>query len=439
MRKPALLINAALMGAIALSGCGGGSIAPPATNSSTGALSETRDRGTSPSDSSSQQADHCSASVHSSSPKASLEREDISGTAKIDCRNSGHVYAQTNAASGNAIVNYGRNAEGQLTYIDTVSTGGNGVGTASVLNGQTSADPLSSQHSIILNADHTKLFAVNAGSGTVSVFTIPNSGDPHLVGTYAAGGVKPTSLTVNGSILYVGHAVANASNNQLFGFTINSDGSLTAIPSAAYAPSAATPIAALSFSPNGHWLAATEPTTGKIDIYPVNSDGTLGTPVVNSSAGAGPFGVLFTDNTHIVVAEAAAEALSSYALSGAGRLSAVSSSVTDQQVATCWISITPNGRLVFASNPGSSDVSSYAIGSEAKLNLLRAVEAENHIATPSTGPIDSAISDDGKFFYQQYSVIGVIGAYEIHHDGRLLSVNGDGTQLPAGTQGIAAF
>jgi len=36
-------------------------------------------------------------------------------------------------------------------------------------------------------------------------------------------------------------------------------------------------------------------------------------------------------------------------------------------------------------------------------------------------------------------VIGVIGAYEIHHDGSLLSVHGDGTQLPAGTQGIAAF
>ena len=359
---------------------------------------------------------------------------------------AGQVYAQTNAVGGNAVVHYGRRSNGQLVYIDTVGTGGVGVGAASVLNGAASANPLSSQGSLAISPDHTKLFAVNAGSNSVSAFTLSGSGEPQLVGTYPTGGMKPNSLAVHGSVLYVGHAVANTANKQLFGFTINANGSLAAIPSAQYGTTGSTPIFALAFNSIGTLLAATESATGKIDVYPVNSDGTLGTEVVNTSAQAGPTGVLFGDATHLFVAEthggaANAGSVSSYSVAPNGSLSPVTTNVGDQQTASCWIALAPSGQFLIASNTPASDISVFSVSGGANVTLAQPVEGSQYIATPTTGPIESLVSADSQYFYQQYGSTGIIAAFQIQGDGSLVSVaNGNGGNLPlTGSQGLTGY
>src|ERR1700739_3755757 len=76
----------------------------------------------------------------------------------------GAVFAMTNAASNNQINAYIRGEDGSLQFSAAFPTGGNGSGGT--------VDPLTSQGSLTLSADHNLLFAVNAGSGTLSTFAV---------------------------------------------------------------------------------------------------------------------------------------------------------------------------------------------------------------------------------------------------------------------------
>ena len=78
--------------------------------------------------------------------------------------NPGAVFVMTNSANGNQIESYARHADGSLQWIASFATGGNGSGGT--------IDPLHSQGSLILSQDHRHLFAVNAGSGTISSFRV---------------------------------------------------------------------------------------------------------------------------------------------------------------------------------------------------------------------------------------------------------------------------
>lgn len=68
----------------------------------------------------------------------------------------------TNSVDKNVVIAFKRAADGTLREGSQFATGGRGSG------GNT--DPLESQGSLTLSQDHSLLFAVNAGSGEVSVF-----------------------------------------------------------------------------------------------------------------------------------------------------------------------------------------------------------------------------------------------------------------------------
>jgi hypothetical protein len=68
----------------------------------------------------------------------------------------------TNAADRNEVISFRRAADGSLQEGHRFATGGRGSGGNN--------DPLESQGSLTLSQDHTLLFAVNAGSGEISVF-----------------------------------------------------------------------------------------------------------------------------------------------------------------------------------------------------------------------------------------------------------------------------
>jgi len=72
------------------------------------------------------------------------------------------VFAMTNSVEGNQIIAYSRADDGSLIERNHFATGGRGSG------GTT--DPLGSQGSLTLSQNHSLLFAVNAGTGDLSVF-----------------------------------------------------------------------------------------------------------------------------------------------------------------------------------------------------------------------------------------------------------------------------
>ena len=363
---------------------------------------------------------------------------------------AGHVYAQSNAAS-NTIVNYGRSADGKLTKLGEVSTGGNGSdGKLVVIKpGKAAVDPLFSNDSVLLTPDHQRLFVTNAGSGSVSAFSLDASGAPKLVGTYPSGAANPTSLSVSGELLYVSHGDASAQNVQITGFRIGADGSLTAIPAASYAPSKASVITQVKFSPDAKFVQTSELMNDIIALYPVAANGTLGAPVQNASvaAGKGVFGTAWLDSTHLLVSEAMSGSVSSYSVDASGKLTPISAAVPNNQKATCWLKITPDKKFVYASNTSSGNVSVYRIGADASLTLVNAVAASlpaggavDFMDNPSSGTVDLVISADGKYLYQQYSGLGVVAAYSIGSDGNLTPIaGGDATGLPIGTEGLAGY
>ena len=77
------------------------------------------------------------------------------------------VFVQTDNPAGNQIVAYHRNVNGTLVLAGTYPTDGLG----GVLNGS-AVDHLASQGSLTYDSLHDLLYAVNAGSNSVSVFSV---------------------------------------------------------------------------------------------------------------------------------------------------------------------------------------------------------------------------------------------------------------------------
>src|SRR5215813_8362476 len=104
----------------------------------------------------------------------------------------GHLYMQTNEVK-NTIVHYHRSANGTLTEVERVVTGGAGSGTYKPISNQESApNAFEGAASVILSPDHRFLFATNGGDNSVSSFSVDKDGRLTLLD------MKPTGNAVEG-------------------------------------------------------------------------------------------------------------------------------------------------------------------------------------------------------------------------------------------------
>ena len=101
----------------------------------------------------------------------------------------GLVFVQTNEPTGNRVVVYAPGSDGRLTEDGAYATGGNG--SAALPGSET--DHLASQGSLVYDAAHKLLIAVNAGSDSVTTFRV--QGDRLGLADVAAcgGGFPPAS------------------------------------------------------------------------------------------------------------------------------------------------------------------------------------------------------------------------------------------------------
>ncbi len=338
---------------------------------------------------------------------------------------SGNVYVPTNQSSGNSIMVFHRDAAGALTFVDSVASGGVGAGTG--------ADPLASQGAVVLSRDNRLLFAVNAGSNSISVFAV--SGDRlDLLDTVASGGTLPVSLTVRGDLLYVLNA-GGASN--ISGFTIESPtnrlvplaGSTQDLPGGA----GANP-AQVSFSPDDSVLIVTEKGTNSIDTFALEDNGVARPGLSFPSSGNTPFGFAFGHDNAVIVSDAGSGAVSSYTVDEEGNLDLVTPALSDTQAAPCWVVVPQNGRFAYTANAGSGTISSYTVGENGNLALLDVAAAS---VAHGSAPTDMALSNNSRFLYVRNGGNGTVSGFRLNADGSLTPVSTIGG-LPAGTQGIAA-
>ena len=349
-----------------------------------------------------------------------------------DSDNAGAVFVMTNAIDKNEVIAYRRAQDGTLQETGRFATGGRGSGGNN--------DPLESQGSLKLSQDHTLLFAVNAGSGSVSVFSVHGS-RLSLVEKVISGGSEPNAVAQNGNLVYVSNVGGSSS---VVGFRLD-HGKLTQIPnSTRFLSTNNSGAGGLAFSPDGKFLVVVERLTNDVDVFSVQGDSTLSPFVANPSAGPGAFSVSFAPNGAVLISETGpsgvpnGSAISSYEIATNGTLSPVSTSVPTLGAANCWNVVTPDGSFVYASNAGSSTIAGFAIANTGVLTAL----SGTIVGTNPEGStnLDIAVSSDGKFIYTLNSVAGAIGIFAVQKDGTLLNVgSASGVSPLSGFNGIAAF
>ena len=341
----------------------------------------------------------------------------------------GAVFTETNAVAGNAVVAFARAGDGSLTYAGTFATGGNGIGGTN--------DPLTSQYALVLDGEDAKLlFVVNAGSNSISTFRVDGAALT-LVGTTPSGGTLPVSLAVSRHVLYA----LNAGSNSIAGFDIGDGGQLTPNARASAALSAgASGGAAVRASRDGQVLVVTEKGSNTIDVFPVGSNGALGSPVSTASSGVAPFGFDFVTGDQIAISEAGSAATSLYDLTKTGSLTVESPSVsTNGQAAPCWLIATTNGRFAYTANAGSGTISGYAVGAQGALQLLVPSGISGSTGAGTT-PLDLDLSRGDQYLYVLESGVGRIGAFAVASNGSLTALAGIGGLAPqSGFQGLAAY
>lgn len=349
------------------------------------------------------------------------------------------LYTETNETA-NMVVHMVRNADGSITIKNRVASGGTGLNGVAVGSTALAPDSTGSQHSVIVSADKTLLFAVNAGDSTVSVFAIDqSSGDLTLKKSNKTLGSTPTSLAVNNGVLYV---LFQTGSNQVGAYTVQADGTLAQIGLYA-APGAMAPTQ-IVVSPDASYLvASTGPGSNAVLSYPMNKDGSLGTPVTNTTATAtlaNPFAGAFVNTALYLETDVTNKGIGSYSFSNTGLLKQISA-VTVGEGAPCWMSITPDGKTVFVGN-GAGTVSSLSIDINGKLTLINAKAASEPSAIAGVNPVaaDSFVSADGKFLYVAYLGDDKVVSYSIS-GGTLTKLNEQviGTATKQSLQGLAGF
>ena len=338
------------------------------------------------------------------------------------------VFVQTDNLAGNQIVAYERAGDGTLTQAGTYATEGLG----GELEGSV-VDHLASQGSLAYDSQNRLLYAVNAGSDTISVFAV--FGDRlALRQVLPSGGSFPVSIAVESGLVYVLNGLEGGT---LQGFRVIG-GRLQPIPGSSR-PLGLNPSATpqytntpgqVAFSPGGAQLLVTTKENGSdVDVFAVDPLGRLSkTPVVNSLAGTVPFAMTFDREGHLLVAEAAG-ALASFVLEENGTLAQLDSAPTGQK-ATCWI-VGARGRF-YTSNAGSDSLSGFRTSAHGQLLTLFSTTGT------SPGPVDAAATSSGRFIYLQTGGEGVVDEFAVEPGGALSEIGSVTVPGAVGGEGIVA-
>jgi 6-phosphogluconolactonase (cycloisomerase 2 family) len=338
------------------------------------------------------------------------------------------VFVQTDDPAGNHVVAYHRGEDGRLRLDKSYSTGGVG----GVLAGSV-VDHLASQGALSYDERNGLLYAVNAGSDTVSVFAV-HGDDLRLRQVIRSGGTFPVSVAVQGDRVYVLNAEDGGS---IQGYLVLA-GRLHAIPAwnrplgldPAATPQFTHTPGQVIFTPNGRQLiVTTKAATNAIDVFNLDPfAGPSATPVVTAKAGSVPFGATFDKAGHLAVTETGSNSLVTYRVNPSGTLTQLDAVPTGQK-ATCWVA--PAGKFLFTSNAGSATVSGFRSSRGGALTLLGATATD-------AGTVDASATPDGRYLYVQAGAAGIVNEFRVHDDGSLTPIGSVTVANAAGAEGIVA-
>jgi 6-phosphogluconolactonase (cycloisomerase 2 family) len=337
---------------------------------------------------------------------------------------SSHVYTESNAASGNAVIAFTAAADGTLTATGSYPTGGLGSGSG-----------LGSQGAIVRAGRY--LLAVDAGSNDVAVLRIGARG-LSVVSRTASGGVSPVSIDVRHGLVEVLNA-GGAAN--VTGFRLHRNGTLTAIRGGTQPLSiGAAGGAQVAIAPDSSQLIVTEKGSNTIDTFRLHESGRIDAAVSHASNGLTPFGFAFGRGGSLIVSEAfggapGASALSSYSVLDGG-FGLLTGSAPTHQTAACWVVTTRDGRYAYTTDAGADAISGYAVDEAGHLSLLDPSGVTASVGA-GTHPTDAVLASGDRFLYTLDAFSHQVSAFTVADSGALTPL-GDAGSLPASTVGLAS-
>jgi len=340
----------------------------------------------------------------------------------------GHLYVNDNTAGTNTIAAFDRHADGTLTPLpgSPFTVGGAGTGTG-----------IGSQGALQITSNGKYLLAVDAGSNQISVLRINDDGELNPVGggPVSSGGVKPVSIAVHGSLVYVANAGDGGSNYT--GFTLNPGGHLRPIAGSTVALPAGSSPGDVLFNSDGTRLIGAEVGPSVIDSFVIGANGLLtaapGSPF--AAQGPGPFGSEYrpTDPTQLFVSNAHGGpgngTISAFSDGSDGTLTSIGTSpFPDFQTAPCWVEISHDGQFLFTVNTASNSVSRYAIAGDGSLSLL----GSTSLGSANVGAEDARLGPNGGTLWVVDTGARAVSAFAVN-GGNLTQLPSSPTPLPAGS------
>jgi hypothetical protein len=311
---------------------------------------------------------------------------------------------------------------------------------------------------IVVNPQHTLLFAVNQGSDSIAVFNILKNGGLKAVdgSPFPSGGKAPGSLGLSGDTLLVVNrsrdGVRDLEKNapNYTSFKVAADGKLTQVPGSnvqaapataptaiqaapqggvAFGPSDGGPIRGFSIDASGKLTEAPgSPYTAPAAAYPPSYD-----PKAEFALGTG----VHPTKPFVYMPLPTAPALGVATYDQTGKLTFVNSVPTAGAFLPCWIAITKDGRWLYTTSAATNNVTVFDITDPAKPKQIQSIgfmdpgNAWNLALDPTdkflvvNSPRAAPVVPPGKGNYQHVLSVGP--------DGKLTDLQpgmGNATKLP---------
>jgi 6-phosphogluconolactonase (cycloisomerase 2 family) len=362
----------------------------------------------------------------------------------------GRVYTETNNPSNNQVLVFDRLSNGGLREVQAVDTGGAG-GVQFQPGCAPTCPQLDTQGEVALTPDGHLLFAVNAGSNSITSFRATHKG-LKPVSVVSSQGPFPNSLTLHRNLLYVLDSGSSAGPPNIAGFRFSRNGKLKPIARSVQ-PLVGGAIPGLprqvGFDNSGKVLMVTllatmggpppaGGTSNTIDTFRVSKNGVAGPGTARNSTSPFPFGFAFDSRNQAIVSQVKQLTgppgdTASYKVSHSGAISPIDTKSTNGN-APCWVAITTNGHYAYVVNtgggaPGGATVAEYKLARSGKLTPL----GNTPPSSSEFALTDDALSHDNKFLYVlsplesgSSSMPGPnshIDVFAVHHNGSLTLVS----------------
>jgi hypothetical protein len=401
----------------------------------------------------------------------------------------GHLYTQTNE-NQNRVIHYHRTADGNLIEAERCLTGGSGSGSFNYRSNPAGLIVEGAQ-AVLLTPDNRFLLALNARDNSVSSFAVGEGGYLTLLDAERTGNVvtrpngtaKSLAYASSSRTLYVLHTFGPEHIRLM---SVDDEGGLTARPDGYTAvppdkPGRVTTMVVVSpderfllvgcsvdelpaANPDGsaivwvqrngkpHSISANAPDPDGLAVFPIDDHGALGDPQFQDAGASSPWCPLFLNRrpNQFVLGYATADGLALATLGSDGKVSTGPVVAADTGIGRpselCWMTITPDDRLVFATMTGYGYISSWRLEG----NVLRIAQdpASPKVTGDGTfrglggivgsGPNDMWLTPDGAYLYQIYGNASKLIGYAVRSDGSLDEVTT--TPIPYNSpQGLAGF